>query len=191
MISSSLHFSELAFLNKAVLKCFCSAVSGWFQTLIFHGLTVSEWCHKRVTCGFFCHLWQVGLLDEEKVLPLGREITAVGTLSVSLDGTPVIKPSGCLPVFLTDLTRDQLLLDLANGRHVLFWMGIAATIVATGVLGYALIKYVQTDPSRDFSLSKENFQVLRKIFLHVYCVDCLHSATSSRFHVVMLHTCQF
>jgi E3 ubiquitin-protein ligase MUL1 len=40
----------------------------------------------------------------------------------------------------TDLTRDQLLLDLANGRNVLFWMGIAATIVATGVLGYALIK---------------------------------------------------
>jgi hypothetical protein len=60
-------------------------------------------------------------------------------------------------------------------------MGIAATIVATGVLGYALIKYVQTDPSRDFPLSKENFQVLRKIFLYVYCVDCLHSATSSRF----------
>ncbi|KAH8962292.1 hypothetical protein BDL97_05G093200 [Sphagnum fallax] len=83
---------------------------------------------------------KVGLLDEEKILPLGREITAVGTLSVSLDGTPVIKPSGCLPVFLTDLTRDQLLLDLANGRNVLFWMGIAATIVATGVLGYALIK---------------------------------------------------
>jgi hypothetical protein len=91
----------------------------------------------------------------------------------------------------TDLTRDQLLLDLANGRNVLFWMGIAATIVATGVLGYALIKYVQTDPSHDFPLSQENFQVLRKIFLHVYCVDCLHSATSSRFHVVMLHTCQF
>jgi hypothetical protein len=45
-----------------------------------------------------------------------------------------------------DLTRDQLLLDLANVRNVLFWMGIAATIVATGVLGYALIKYVQTDP---------------------------------------------
>jgi hypothetical protein len=44
----------------------------------------------------------------------------------------------------TDLTREQLLLDLANGRIVLFWMGIAVTTVAVGVLGYALIKYAQT-----------------------------------------------
>jgi hypothetical protein len=147
---------------------------------------VSEWCHKRFTCGFFCYLWQVGLLDEEKILPLGREITAVGTLSVSLDGTPVIKPSGCLPVFLTDLTRDQLLLDLANGRNVLFWMGIAATIVATGVLGYALIKYVQTDPSRDFPLSQENFQVLRKIFLHVYCETVKISCSNASYLPVLI-----
>ncbi|CAK9255562.1 unnamed protein product [Sphagnum jensenii] len=88
----------------------------------------------------FGRRYLVGLLDEEKILPIGREITAVGTLDMSLDGYPVIKPSGCLPIFLTDLTREQLLLDLANGRIVLFWMGIAVTTVAVGVLGYALIK---------------------------------------------------
>ncbi|CAK9226550.1 unnamed protein product [Sphagnum troendelagicum] len=103
----------------------------------FHPVPSSSYTFLQAMFG---RRYPVGLLDEEKILPLGREITAVGTLSVSLDGTPVIKPSGCLPVFLTDLTRDQLLLDLANGRNVLFWMGIAATIVATGVLGYALIK---------------------------------------------------
>jgi hypothetical protein len=65
---------------------------------------------------------------------------------------------------VTDLTRDQLLLDLANGRNVLFWMGIAATIVATGVLGYALIKYVQTDPSCDFPLSQEIFKFSGRFF---------------------------
>ncbi|CAK9876776.1 unnamed protein product [Sphagnum jensenii] len=103
----------------------------------FHPVPSSSYTFLQAMFG---RRYPVGLLDEEKILPLGREITAVGTLSVSLDGTPVIKPSGCLPVFLTDLTRDQLLLDLANGQNVLFWMGIAATIVATGVLGYALIK---------------------------------------------------
>ncbi len=131
MISSSLHLSELAFLNKAVLKCFCSAVSGWFQTVISHGLTVSEWCHKRFTCGFFCHLWQVGLLDEEKILPLGREITAVGTLSVSLDGTPVIKPSGCLPVFLyIALTFCSAFIEYSIKCMLLFAIPLAATRIS-------------------------------------------------------------
>jgi hypothetical protein len=87
---------------------------------------------------------------------------------------------------VTDLTRDQLLLDLANGRNVLFWMGIAATIVATGVLGYALIKYVQTDPSRDFPLSQENFQVLRKIFLHVYCETVKISCSNASYLPVLI-----
>ncbi len=43
---------------------------------------------------------QVGLLDEEKILPLGREITAVGVVNTSSDGSPVIKSCNHLPVFL-------------------------------------------------------------------------------------------
>jgi E3 ubiquitin-protein ligase MUL1 len=43
---------------------------------------------------------QVGLLDEEKILPLGREITAVGVVNMSSDGSPVIKSCNHLPVFL-------------------------------------------------------------------------------------------
>lgn len=43
---------------------------------------------------------QVGLLDEEKILPLGAEITAVGELYSAPDGTPVIKSSKRLPIFL-------------------------------------------------------------------------------------------
>jgi E3 ubiquitin-protein ligase MUL1 len=60
-----------------------------------------------------------------------------------VDASFILASSSSLVPFLcnrTDLTREQLLLDLANGRIVLFWMGIAVTTVAVGVLGYALIK---------------------------------------------------
>lgn len=39
-------------------------------------------------------------MDEEKILPLGAEITAVGELHSASDGTPVIKSSKRLPIFL-------------------------------------------------------------------------------------------
>lgn len=83
---------------------------------------------------------QVGLLDEEKILPLGREITAVGVVNTSSDGSPVIKSCNHLPVFLTQYTRDQLLAELSNGTKVLFWMGIAFSTVAAGVLCYSIVK---------------------------------------------------
>jgi hypothetical protein len=60
-----------------------------------------------------------------------------------VDASFILASSSSLVPFLcnrTDLTREQLLLDLANRRIVLFWMGIAVTTVAVGVLGYALIK---------------------------------------------------
>jgi len=44
--------------------------------------------------------FQVGLLDEEKILPVGAEITAVGELHSAPDGTPVVKSSKRLPIFL-------------------------------------------------------------------------------------------
>lgn len=43
---------------------------------------------------------QVGLLDEEKILPLGAEVTAVGVLSTTSDGSVVIKSCKRLPMFL-------------------------------------------------------------------------------------------
>lgn len=46
-------------------------------------------------------MWlQVGLLDEERILPVGQEITAVGILEAMPDGKPVIKPCSRMPVFL-------------------------------------------------------------------------------------------
>jgi hypothetical protein len=51
----------------------------------------------------FLHAWffflKVGLLDEEKILPLGKDITAVGVLSFK-NGIPEIKSCKDLPYFL-------------------------------------------------------------------------------------------
>lgn len=44
--------------------------------------------------------YQVGLLDEEKILPVGKDITAVGFLALTPDGHPVIKSCKRLPCFL-------------------------------------------------------------------------------------------
>ncbi|RAL45401.1 hypothetical protein DM860_013797 [Cuscuta australis] len=47
----------------------------------------------------FGHQYPVGLLDEEKILPLGKEITAVGVCSSS-SGTLEIKACNYLPFFM-------------------------------------------------------------------------------------------
>ena len=39
-------------------------------------------------------------MDEEKILPPGKEITAIGILDRDIDGQPVIKSSNQMPFFL-------------------------------------------------------------------------------------------
>ncbi|MFS7923972.1 putative E3 Ubiquitin ligase MUL1 [Helianthus anomalus] len=46
------------------------------------------------------HFWsRVGLLDEEKILPIGKKITAVGLVSLK-NGTPEVSACNDLPFFL-------------------------------------------------------------------------------------------
>ncbi|OAE25939.1 hypothetical protein AXG93_1712s1170 [Marchantia polymorpha subsp. ruderalis] len=88
----------------------------------------------------FGRRYPVGLLDEEKILPLGKEITAVGLITASPDGNPIIYSCKHLPCFLTEGTREQLVTELASGTKVLLWTGIAMSTVALGILGYAFVK---------------------------------------------------
>nr|XP_024392964.1 E3 ubiquitin-protein ligase SPL2-like isoform X1 [Physcomitrium patens]XP_024392965.1 E3 ubiquitin-protein ligase SPL2-like isoform X1 [Physcomitrium patens]XP_024392966.1 E3 ubiquitin-protein ligase SPL2-like isoform X1 [Physcomitrium patens]XP_024392967.1 E3 ubiquitin-protein ligase SPL2-like isoform X1 [Physcomitrium patens]XP_024392968.1 E3 ubiquitin-protein ligase SPL2-like isoform X1 [Physcomitrium patens] len=110
----------------------------------------------------FGRRYPVGLLDEEKILPLGAEITAVGVLHTAPDGTPVVKSSKRLPIFLTEFTREQLLVELASSTKVLFWMGVAVSTVAAGVLGYSLVKnwtrWKQRQQQRQSQNNSENRQ---------------------------------
>ncbi|XP_009594761.1 E3 ubiquitin-protein ligase SPL2 [Nicotiana tomentosiformis] len=87
----------------------------------------------------FGHPYPVGVLDEEKILPLGKDITAVGICS-SKDGIFEIKSCKDLPYFLSDMTKDQMLVDLAYKTKVLLWSGVVLGSFAVGVLGYAAVR---------------------------------------------------
>ncbi|CAN4115598.1 unnamed protein product [Withania somnifera] len=87
----------------------------------------------------FGHHYPVGVLDEEKILPVGKDITAVGVCS-SKDGIFEIKSCKGLPYFLSDMTKDQMLVDLAFKTKVLLWSGVVLGSVAVGALGYAVVR---------------------------------------------------
>ncbi|KAK4395068.1 E3 ubiquitin-protein ligase SPL2 [Sesamum angolense] len=83
--------------------------------------------------------YPVGLLYEEKILPLGKDITAVGICNIK-NGIPEIKSCKDLPYFLTDLTKDQLVADLSFKTKVLMWSGLVFGSLAIGILGYSIAR---------------------------------------------------
>ncbi|KAJ8441122.1 hypothetical protein Cgig2_006951 [Carnegiea gigantea] len=87
----------------------------------------------------FGHEYPVGLLEEEKILPLGMDVTAVGICS-SRNGIPEIKSCRNLPYFLSEMTKDQMVLELSFRTKVLLWSGIVIGSVSIGILGYAIVR---------------------------------------------------
>lgn len=87
----------------------------------------------------FGHEYPVGLLDEEKMLPIGKDITAVGICNLR-NGSPEIKSCKDLPYFLSDLTKDQIMADLTFKTKVLLWSGVVFGSLAIGILGYAIVR---------------------------------------------------
>ncbi|KAF3326551.1 Mitochondrial ubiquitin ligase activator of NFKB 1 [Carex littledalei] len=83
--------------------------------------------------------YPVALLDEEKILPVGKEITAVGICSTKNESLE-IKPCEDMPCFLSEKTRDKIESDLAVTATTLFWSGIFMGTVSVGILGYAIYR---------------------------------------------------
>ncbi|KAK8524762.1 hypothetical protein V6N13_015771 [Hibiscus sabdariffa] len=101
-----------------------------------HPITASPYTFLQA---LFSHEYPVGLLDEEKILPVGKEISAVGICRLN-NGVPEIKACDDLPFFLTDMTKDQMLLDLAFRTKIMFWSGIVLGSLSIGILGYAFVR---------------------------------------------------
>ncbi|XP_065867217.1 E3 ubiquitin-protein ligase SPL2 [Euphorbia lathyris] len=108
-------------------------------TTVYHQLQPIDASPYTFLQALFGHEYPVGLLDEEKILPLGKEINAVGILSNS-NGIHEIKSCKDLPYFLSDMTKDQMVLDLAFKSKVLLWSGIILGSVSIGILGYAFMR---------------------------------------------------
>ncbi|XP_073296663.1 E3 ubiquitin-protein ligase SPL2-like isoform X1 [Primulina huaijiensis] len=87
----------------------------------------------------FGHKYPVGLLDEEKILPLGKDVTVVGTCSFR-DGIPEIKSCKDLPYFLSEMTKDQMISDLCFKTKVLMWSGFVFGSLGICVLAYSVAR---------------------------------------------------
>ncbi|KFK35655.1 hypothetical protein AALP_AA4G019900 [Arabis alpina] len=83
--------------------------------------------------------YPVGLLDVEKILPPGRDITAVGICSFN-NGVPEIKSCQDLPYFLSEMTKDKMIADLMRRTTVLFWGGLIMGCLSIGILSFASVR---------------------------------------------------
>ncbi|XP_050873831.1 E3 ubiquitin-protein ligase SPL2 [Lathyrus oleraceus] len=88
---------------------------------------------------FLGHEYPVGLLDEEKILPLGKDINAVGLCSLR-NGIAEIKSCEDLPYFLSNLSKNQMVVELSFKTRVLFWSGIVLGSLSVGIIGYAAVR---------------------------------------------------
>ncbi|KAL2539031.1 E3 Ubiquitin ligase family protein [Abeliophyllum distichum] len=109
-------------------------------TTVYHHLQPISASPYTFLQALFGHEYPVGLLDEEKILPLGKYITAVGTCSLR-NGSPEIKSCKDLPYFLSDLSKDQIMADLAFKTKILLCSGVVFGSLAIGILGYAIVRY--------------------------------------------------
>jgi hypothetical protein len=117
----------------------------------------------------FGRRYPVGLLDEEKILPLGREITAVGVVNTTSDGSPVIKSCNHLPVFLyvsCTLLSPKCSTLLINGK---------CQYLSRLLIGIC-IQYVLSRALSDVNLSQTPKLGMQMISEHsIHGINCLQS----------------
>ncbi|THG06432.1 hypothetical protein TEA_000722 [Camellia sinensis var. sinensis] len=120
----------------------------------------------------FGHEYPVGLLDEEKILPLGKDITAVGICSLK-DGIPEIKSCKDLPYFLSDLTKDHMVVALAFRTKVLLWSGVVIGAFSIGILGYAAVSsFLQNKPDDPWFLEKLRVRLIKENAILIWPSAC-------------------
>ncbi|MED6149077.1 hypothetical protein PIB30_059076 [Stylosanthes scabra] len=108
-------------------------------TTVYHKLQPINASPYTFLQALFGHEYPVGLLEEEKILPVGKDITAVGLCNLR-NGIPEIKSCKDLPYFLSELSKDQMIVDLSFKTKVLFWGGIVLGSVSIGILGYSVAR---------------------------------------------------
>ncbi|KAL6134714.1 hypothetical protein ACLB2K_066942 [Fragaria x ananassa] len=85
------------------------------------------------------HDYPIGLQDEEKILPVGVEVSAVGTCNFQ-NGIPEIKSCSDLPYFMSLLDKEELVLYLEQKTNKLFWAGVGLGLLSVGILCYAAVR---------------------------------------------------
>ncbi|XP_050381191.1 E3 ubiquitin-protein ligase SPL2 [Argentina anserina] len=160
------------------------------------------------------HDHPIGLLDEEKVLPVGVEVSAVGICNFQ-NGAPEIKSCSDLPCFMSLLDKDELVLYLESKSNARFWVGVGFGLLSVGILCYAAVRnwhklkewrqQMQQSQEQQESDAAETIAALQfeaedvedeedgDVFDGQLCVICLTRRRRSAFipcgHLVCCHLC--
>ncbi|KAI9102954.1 hypothetical protein K1719_023393 [Acacia pycnantha] len=108
-------------------------------TTVYHKLQPTNASPYTFLQALFGNQYPVGILDEEKILPLGKDVYAVG-ICYYRNGNAEIKSCKELPYFLSELNKDQMIVELTFKTKVLFWSGIILGSLSVGILGYAFMR---------------------------------------------------
>ncbi|XP_024978870.1 E3 ubiquitin-protein ligase SPL2 isoform X2 [Cynara cardunculus var. scolymus] len=135
--------NEKAVILQRTQTCIYNEWRGFFGwTSDFRSLFARHWKEQEsssLRTAFFGHEYPVGLLDEEKILPVGKEITAVGLVSLR-NGIPEVMACKDLPFFLSNMSKDQMVVELDFRTKVLLWSGVVIGSLATAILGYSVVR---------------------------------------------------
>ncbi|KAI4381833.1 hypothetical protein MLD38_007868 [Melastoma candidum] len=106
---------------------------------VFHQLQPVNASPYTFLQALFGHEYPVGVIDEERILPLGSEISAVGVCTYKT-GVPEIRSCKDLPYFLIEKTKDEMLVDLALTMKRLYWSSIIIGSASLIVLGVSIVR---------------------------------------------------
>ncbi|GER28375.1 E3 Ubiquitin ligase family protein [Striga asiatica] len=148
--------------------------------------------------------YPVGLIYEEKILHLGKVITAVGVCDLK-DGIPEIKSCEDLPYFLSAMNKDEMVADLFFKSNVLMWSGLVFGSLAIGILGYCVARKWKKWKARRSRQQDDSAEILTDAEVAALdeessevpdgqlCVVCLTRIRRSAFvpcgHLVCCHRC--
>jgi E3 ubiquitin-protein ligase MUL1 len=83
--------------------------------------------------------YPIALLDEEKILPLGKVLTAIGLCRTNDENVEI---TSCpeIPFFLSELTKGEMQAELASRSRTLFWASIALGPLSVCLVGHAIYR---------------------------------------------------
>ncbi|EEE58428.1 hypothetical protein OsJ_09629 [Oryza sativa Japonica Group] len=105
-------------------------------TTVYHKLTPVDSTPYTLFQTIIGNGYPIALLDEEKILPVGKEITAIGYIRPHKASVEI---SSCseIPFFLSDLTKDEMEAELSSRAKTLFWASVVLGTMSVCLLGFA------------------------------------------------------
>ncbi|PUZ42577.1 hypothetical protein GQ55_9G593600 [Panicum hallii var. hallii] len=109
-------------------------------TTVFHKLIPIETTPYTLFQTIIGNGYPIALLDEEKILPIGKELTAIGLCRAKDEGSVEISSCPDLPFFLSELTKDEMQAELASRARILFWGSIVLGTLSVCLVGRAIYR---------------------------------------------------